>query len=181
MEIANWYSVAKSLHLVGMVSWMAGMFYLVRIMVNHAMAFDRQEPDRSILKEQYVIMEWKSYNIILKPAVVITWSFGVMMLFIQPVWLSQGWMQLKLFFLLLLTGYTHYLKGHIKQLEAGTSSFTHIHYRALNEVPTVFLVAIVFLAVFRDRINYLMLFGGLVFFIGLMAWGIKKANSKGGG
>ena len=181
MEIANWYSVAKSLHLVGMVSWMAGMFYLVRIMVNHAMAFDRQEPDRSILKEQYVIMEWKSYNIILKPAVVITWSFGVMMLFIQPVWLSQGWMHLKLFFLLLLTGYTHYLKGHIKQLEAGTSSFTHIHYRALNEVPTVFLVAIVFLAVFRDRINYLMLFGGLVFFIGLMAWGIKKANSKGGG
>ncbi len=180
MEIANWYSVAKSLHLVGMVSWMAGMFYLVRIMVNHAMAFDRQEPDRSILKEQYVIMEWKSYNIILKPAVVITWSFGVMMLFIQPVWLSQGWMHLKLFFLLLLTGYTHYLKGHIKQLEAGTSSFTHIHYRALNEVPTVFLVAIVFLAVFRDRINYLMLFGGLVFFIGLMAWGIKKANNKGG-
>ena len=178
MEIANWYSVAKSLHLVGMVSWMAGMFYLVRIMVNHAMAFDRQEPDRSILKEQYVIMEWKSYNIILKPAVVITWSFGVMMLFIQPVWLSQGWMHLKLFFLLLLTGYTHYLKGHIKQLEAGTSSFTHIHYRALNEVPTVFLVAIVFLAVFRDRINYLMLFGGLVFFIGLMAWGINKANNK---
>lgn len=178
MEIANWYSVAKALHLVGMVSWMAGMFYLVRIMVNHAMAFDRPEPDRSILNAQYTIMEWKSYRIILIPAVVITWTFGVMLLVIQPFWLQQGWMHLKLLFLLLLTGYTHYLKGHIRQLEKGQSGFTHIHYRALNEVPTVFLVGIVFLAVFKERINYFMLCGGLVAFIGLMAWGIYKANRK---
>ena len=95
------------------------MFYLVRIMVNHAMAFDRPEPERSILSAQYTIMEWKSYNIILKPAVVITWSFGVMMLVIQPFWLQQGWMHLKLLFLLLLTGYTHYLKGHIRQPSSG--------------------------------------------------------------
>jgi putative membrane protein len=178
MEIANWYSVAKALHLIGMVSWMAGMFYLVRIMVNHAMAFDRPEPERSILAAQFSIMEWKSYNIILKPAVVITWSFGVMMLCIQPFWLSQGWMNLKLLFLIMLTGYTHYLKIHIRQLEAGTSRFTHIHYRALNEVPTVFLVGVVFLAVFKDRVNYLMLCGGLLAFIGLMAWGIHRANRK---
>jgi putative membrane protein len=178
MELANWYSVAKALHLIGMVSWMAGMFYLVRIMVNHAMAFDRPEPDRSILAKQFTIMEWKSYNVILKPAVIITWSFGVIMLCINPFWLNQGWLNLKLLFVIMLTGYTHYLKSHIQQLESGTSRFTHIHYRALNEVPTVFLVGVVFLAVFKDRINYFILCGGLLFFIGLMAWGIHRANRK---
>ena len=170
------YSVCKSLHLIGAVSWMAGMFYLVRIMVYHAMAFERPEPERSTLIKQYTLMEWKAYNIILKPAVVITWTFGTVMLCIQPAWLQQGWMEVKLLFLVLLTGYTHYCKSHIRQLEAGTSQFTHIHYRAFNEVPTIFLVGIVFLAVFRDRINYAGLFGGLGVFIGLISWGIHKAN-----
>ena len=174
--MTTWYSIAKSLHLIGLVSWMAGMFYLVRIMVYHAMALEKTEPERGTLARQYAVMEWKSYKIILQPAIVITWSFGVMMLFIQPAWLREGWMHLKLTFLILLTGYTHYLKSHIRQLEAGTSRFTHIQYRALNEVPTVFLVAIVFLAVFKDRINYFALFGGLVVFTGLIAWGIRRAN-----
>jgi len=171
-----WYSAFKSLHLIGVVSWMAGMFYLVRIMVNHAMAFEQQEPERSILARQFSVMEWKAYNIILKPAVVMSWSFGTAMLCIQPLWLQQGWMQVKLLFLVLLTGYTHYCKSHIRQLEAGPSHFTHLHYRALNEVPTIFLAGIVFLAVFKDGINYWALYGGLTAFIGLISWGIHKAN-----
>lgn len=178
MELSHWYSIAKSLHLVGMVSWMAGMFYLVRIMVNHAMALTEPEPTRGILTRQYTGMEWKSYNIILKPAVIITWAFGVLMLCIQPVWLEQGWMHAKLTFLVLLSGYTHYLKSHIRQLESGTSRFSHIHYRALNEVPTIFLVAIVFLAVFKNGINYVWLLGGLAVFIGLIGWGIRKATRR---
>ncbi len=178
MDLSSLYSIAKSFHLIGMVSWMAGMFYLVRIMVNHAMALTEAEPQRGILTRQYTIMEWKSYNIILKPAVIMTWSFGVMLLFIQPAWLQQGWLHLKLTFLVLLTGYTHYLKSHIRQLESGTSRFTHIHYRALNEVPTIFLVAIVFLAVFKNGINYAWLLGGLAVFIGLIMWGIRKATRK---
>ena len=174
----SWYSIAKAMHLIGMVSWMAGMFYIVRIMVYHAMAHEQTEPERSILTRQYNLMEWKSYNIILKPAVIITWSFGVLMLCIQPAWLQQGWMHLKLGLLLLLTVYTHSLKNHIRQLENGTSRFTHLHYRALNEVPTVFLVAIVFLAGLKSGVNYLFLFAGLAIFTGLIAFGIKKANSK---
>ena len=154
------------------------MFYLVRIMVNHAMAFADPEPQRSILARQYTIMEWKSYNIILKPAVIITWSFGVMMLCVQPLWLEQSWMHAKLTFLVLLSGYTHYLKSHIRQLENGTSRFTHIHYRALNEVPTIFLVAIIFLAVFKERTSFGWLLGGLAVFIGLIAWGIRKATRR---
>jgi putative membrane protein len=79
----------------------------------------------------------------------------------------------------LLTGYTHYLQKHIRDLEAGVSRFTHIHYRALNEVPTIFLVAIVFLAVLKSGINYWYLFAGLFVFTGLIAWGIRKANRRG--
>ena len=176
--MATWYSIAKSLHLIGMVSWMAGMFYLVRIMVYHAMALEKAEPERSILARQYTEMEWKSYKIILRPAVFITWTFGVLMLVIQPAWLRDSWMQLKFTLLVLLTWYTFDLNRHIYRLERRTSKFTHLHYRALNEVPTIFLVAIVFLAVFKDRINYFALFSGLAVFTGLIAWGIRKANTK---
>lgn len=177
MTISNLYFVAKSLHLIGMASWMAGMFYLVRIMVYHAMALGKTEPERSTLAQQFTVMEWKSYNIILKPAIVITWSFGVIMLCAQPLWLQEIWMEIKLILLILLSIYTHYLQSHIRQLEAGNTKFTHLHYRALNEVPTIFLVAIVFLAVFKSGINYFMLWGGLAAFTGLVAWGIRKANS----
>ncbi|MFN0034852.1 MAG: CopD family protein [Saprospiraceae bacterium] len=177
MDTANyWYSTAKALHLIGMASWMAGMFYLVRIMVYHAVANEKELPEREILARQFGEMEWKAYKIILRPAVVITWSFGVMMLCIQPVWLEQGWMQLKLAFLLLLTGYTHWLQSHIRHLEAGTSPHSHLYFRALNEVPTIALAGIVFLAVFKDRISLPALFVGLGMFGGLIAWGIWKAN-----
>jgi len=176
MDIANLYSIAKALHLIGMASWMAGMFYLVRIMVYHAMASEKESPEREILIRQFVEMEWKAYKIILRPAVVITWSFGVMMLCIQPVWFQQGWMQVKLAFLLFLTGYTHWLQSHIRQLEAGTSPHSHLYFRAINEVPTIALAGIVFLAVFKDRISFQALFAGLGIFIGLIAWGIWKAN-----
>lgn len=178
MTISTLYAFAKSLHLIGMVSWMAGMFYLVRIMVYHAMALEQTGPQRDTLAQQYTVMEWKSYRIILVPAVFITWTFGVLMLFLQPAWLREGWLQLKLLFLVVLTGYTLYLKKHIRQLETGASGFTHIHYRALNEVPTIFLAAIVFLAVFRNGVNYVALFIGLAVFTGLIAWGIWKANRK---
>lgn len=178
MDTATWYSIAKSLHLIGMASWMAGLFYIVRIMVYHAMAAERELPDREILTRQFSAMEWKAYKIILRPSVVITWSFGVMMLCIQPVWLQQGWMQTKLVFLLLLTGYTHGLKNHITQLTAGTSPHPHLYFRALNEVPTIALAGIVFLAVFKDRIHFFALFAGLGIFVGLIVWGIWKAAGR---
>jgi putative membrane protein len=181
MTISTWYSIAKSLHLIGMVSWMAGMFYLVRIMVYHAMANEKPSEERAILTAQFVTMEWKAYKIILRPAIVITWSFGVMMLCMQPAWLQAPWMHLKLAFLLVLTAYSHWLKGHIRQLEAGTSPHSHLYFRGLNEVPTIALAGIVFLAVFKDRIHFLSLLIGLGIFIGLIVWGIWKANQKQGG
>lgn len=178
MEVANWYSVSKALHLIGMVSWMAGLFYLVRIMVYHAESFERPAPARHILAAQYSLMEWKVYRVILRPAVVITWTFGVLMLVLQPVWLQQGWIYGKLAFVLLLTGYTYYCQVHIRRLELHTSTFTHVNYRAMNEVPTIILVAVVFLAVFRTRINWAYLLVGVGAFAALIFFAVRRVADK---
>ena len=172
------YQVSKSLHLIGMVSWMAGVFYLVRIMVNHAEALQLKGEARAILARQYSKMEWKAYRIIIMPAVVITWSFGCTMLSLQTVWLTQGWMHAKLFFLVLLTVYTHYCKSHIRLLEAETATFTHVYYRAMNEIPTILMVAIIFLAVFKHLINWWYLGIGLGLFSMLIFYAVKKAAAK---
>jgi putative membrane protein len=172
------YLLAKSLHLVGMVSWMAGVFYLVRIMVYHAEALQAAEPERSVLSTQFAVMEGRVYRIILVPAIWITWSFGSMMLAIQPIWLSQGWMHIKLLLLVLFSLYTHGLKGHIRSLAIGNPGAGHLYYRALNEVPTVLLLSIVLLAVYRGSLNYWLYGAGLLAFIGLVALGLWRVNRK---
>jgi putative membrane protein len=174
--MSNLYFIAKSLHLIGAFSWMAGLFYLVRIMVYHAEAATKTGPEKAVLSAQYNVMEWKAYRIILQPAVIITWSFGCVMLFVQPVWLQDFWFIGKMCFLLLLTGYTHYCKSHIKLLENNTSPFNHLHYRALNEVPTILMVGIIFLAVFKNAINGWYLGIGITLFTSLIFYAVKKAN-----
>lgn len=177
--VANWYGVAKALHLVGVVSWMAGIFYLVRIMVYHAMALQRVAAERAILAPQLAEMQWKAYRIIIKPAVVITWLFGAVMLWIQPAWLMQVWMQVKLALLVLFSWYTYYCQSHIRRLEAGDTRFTHVYYRALNEVPTLIMVAVIFLAVFKSGINWWILSIGIVLFSALIFSAVRKINKKG--
>jgi protoporphyrinogen IX oxidase len=179
MELLGWYQSAKSLHLIGMVSWMAGLFYLVRIMVNHAESLGGDPTTKSVFALQYNKMEWKAWRVIIVPAVVMTWSFGVTMLCIQPSWLEQPWIHVKLFFLLLLTGYTWYCKKHIELLEKGGTKHNHVYYRAMNEVPTVIMVAIIFLAVFKQHINWLYLAIGLILFSALIFSAVKKVAKKG--
>ena len=166
------------MHLIGMVSWMAGLFYLVRIMVYHAEALQGPSTEREGFAKQYNIMEWKAFRVIIAPAVVITWVFGCTMLGLQSVWLTQGWMHAKLFFLVLLTAYTYFCKIHIQLLEKEQSKYTHIHYRAMNEIPTIILVSVVFLAVFKHLINWWYLSIGVSAFTCLIAYAIYKVNKK---
>jgi putative membrane protein len=178
MDYPNLYFVAKSMHLVGAFSWMAGLFYLVRIMVYHAESQLKSEPERSSWGAQYGLMEQKAFNVIIKPATVITWAFGVIMLFVQPLWLQEAWLQAKLVFLLLLTGYTWYCSRHIKLLETGAAGYTHIYYRAMNEIPTILMVGIIFLAVFKSGINWVYLSTGIALFTGLIFYAVRKVNRK---
>ena len=178
MNWTNWYSVSKAMHLIGMVSWMAGLFYLVRLFVYHAEATQKSETERGVLMRQYAIMEGRVNKIIIKPALVITWTFGSMMLAIQPIWLEQPWMWAKLGMLLILTAYTVYCGRHIRYLVQDPQQFSSVYYRAMNEVPTIILVTIVFLAVFRSAINWWYLLLGILLFAGLIFSAIRRLAKK---
>jgi protoporphyrinogen IX oxidase len=154
----------KSLHIIGFVSWFAGLFYLVRMFVYHAEADTKPEHLREDWKTEFIKMQKRVYQIICNPAMMITWTFGILMLINTPSFLAQGWIQVKLLLLILLTSYHFFCKITIKRLENGQKPYTSFQYRLLNELPTLFLVSIVLLAVVKDLLNFLYLFGGVLAF-----------------
>lgn len=174
----------KALHVVGFVSWFAGLFYLGRILVYDEEAAGREEPARSTLRQQFRLMEWRVYRIICNPAMMITWGAGLGMLGLGlytdavPNYLDMGtpgWMHLKLLLLLGLTGYHLWTKRVIRRMEAGERPFSSWQYRLLNETPTLFLIAISFIAVYgkAGTLNYVYLFGGMILFVGLLFVGAR--------
>lgn len=167
----------KALHIVGFVSWFAGLFYLVRIFVYHAEAKEKPEPARSILIAEFQLMQTRVYKIICNPAMMITWVGGLGMLIINPIYLSQGWMHIKLLLLFLLLGYHLYCKAIIKKLAKGEAPFNSFQFRLLNEVPTLFLVSIVLLAVLQSALNFLYAFGGVLLF-GLLLYFATKMYKR---
>ncbi len=143
----------KAFHIVGFVSWFAGLFYLPRLFVYHAEAQEQQvEPARSILRDQYLIMEKRLYGIIMTPAMVVTLVMAAAMLVLQPDLLQQTWLHVKMGLVLVLLGFHHYCRKIIRQLEAGETPFTSKQFRWMNEFPTFFLVVVVMLAVFKNDI-----------------------------
>ncbi len=165
----------KSLHVVGFVAWFAGLFYLVRIFVYHVEALAKPQPERDVLTKQFNIMEWRVYRIILGPAVVLTWTCGTVMLLLYGTdWLAANWwMHAKLVLLVLLTGYHHSCKGIIRKLERGEVPLTSFQLRLLNEVPTLLLVPIVLLAVYRNDFNTWYTLAGIFAFGALLFAGAK--------
>lgn len=154
----------KSLHIIGFVAWFAGLFYLVRMFVYHAESADKPESIREDWKKQYTAMQWRVYKIICNPAMMLTWTCGILMLINTPEFLTQGWLQIKLVFLVLLTVYHLYCKGIITKQESGKTTFTSFQFRLLNELPTLFLAIIVLLAVVKDLLNFVYLFLGILAF-----------------
>jgi len=169
----------KALHVVGFVSWFAGLFYLVRVFVYLMEAGEREEPARSILVEQFETMAWRVYRVICNPAMMITWTAGLVMLGLDLAGVTSygyfsmgtpGWLHLKLLLLVLLTGYHFWCKVLLRRLEAGQRPFSAWQFRLFNEVPTLFLVAISFIAVYgkAGRLNYGYLLLGVGIFAGLV-------------
>ncbi len=142
----------KAFHIVGVVVWFAGLFYLVRLYVYHVEANERPEPARTILQEQYQIMEKRLYNLITTPGMVVTVVMAIAMLITAPELLKDIWLQVKMSLVVLLVGYHFYCGRLMKQLAAGTCAWGGQQMRGLNEVPTVFLVMIVLLAVFKNSL-----------------------------
>ncbi|MEO0836787.1 MAG: protoporphyrinogen oxidase HemJ [Cyanobacteria bacterium J06642_3] len=142
----------KAFHLVGIVVWFAGLFYLVRLFVYHAEAEQEPEPARGILKKQYEIMEKRLYSIITTPGMLLTVVMAIGLISTEPAILKSTWLHIKLAFVVLLIGYHHFCKSIMKKLAAGECNWTGQQFRALNEAPTILLVLIVLLAVFKNSL-----------------------------
>jgi len=164
---------AKAFHVVGFVAWFAGLFYWLRIFVYLAEANDREAPAREILLDQFTKMEKRVYSIIVVPGAVITWACGILMLVLNPGYLSLPWLHVKLTLLVLLVVFQAFAKTYIRRIEANPSIAKSERLRLFNEVPTVFLLAIVLLAVLRNNLNALAAFGILVTFIVGLGAGVR--------
>lgn len=144
MLLKSTYHWFKMLHLIAMVAWFAGLFYIFRLFVYHVK--HREEPS---VVAALTVMEHKLLKIIMMPAMVTTWVFGVTMLVLQPGWFKQGWLVLKLVALVVLTGYHLYSIAIHKTMKQGTYPLSERACRMINEVPTLLLLLIVFLAVLK--------------------------------
>lgn len=142
----------KAFHLIGVVVWFAGLFYLVRLFVYHAEASQELEPAQTILKKQYEIMEKRLYRIITTPGMLVTVAMAIGLLTTEPDVLKDGWLHIKLAFVAVLLAYHHYCGRIMKKLAAGECQWSGQQFRALNEAPTILLVVIVLLAVFKNNL-----------------------------
>ncbi|MFM1797804.1 MAG: hypothetical protein RLZZ117_82 [Cyanobacteriota bacterium] len=141
----------KSLHIVGVVVWFAGLFYLVRLFIYHREADDLAEPPREAFRSQYALMERRLANIITTPGMAVAVAMAIGLLSVQPAWLQQGWMHAKLAVVAILLAYHALCYRLMGQLEAGTCRWSAKQLRALNELPTLLLVAAVLLVVFKNQ------------------------------
>ncbi|WP_341842076.1 CopD family protein [Chitinophaga caseinilytica] len=165
------YLTIKALHIIFIVTWFAGMFYIVRLFVYFTEAQEMEEPRRSILQDQYRIMMKRLWFGITWPSAVLTLIFGPWMVFLLgsiPVWL---W--IKLAFVLGLYFYFFFLHGIYKDLQAGVIKRSSTQLRVWNEVATIFLVAIVFLVVLKSFLSTVWALAGLALFTAALMMAIK--------
>ncbi|MBL55687.1 MAG: protoporphyrinogen IX oxidase [Flavobacteriales bacterium] len=152
----------KSLHIIFVVTWFAGLFYMVRLFVYFCEAQDKVEPEKSILSEQYKIMMKRLWYIIAWPSMVLTVIFGSALLTVQPDLFTEPWMHAKLVFVLLLIAYHHVCGSIFKKFKNDIVTTTSAKMRLWNEVATLLLFAIVFLVELQNEMNALIGVGGLI-------------------
>ena len=141
----NTYLLFKALHLISVISWMAGLLYLPRIFVYHA-----QNNSEPIITEVFKVMERKLFFYIMTPAMVLSWLFGLLL--IHEVGfdkLGQTWMVLKLFFVVLLTIYHFYLGRKLEQFRLNLNKHSQKFYRFINEIPTILLILTIFVVILK--------------------------------
>tara|TARA_B100000700_G_C14815028_1_gene747079 strand:+ start:328 stop:762 length:435 start_codon:yes stop_codon:yes gene_type:complete len=141
----NLYLLFKSLHLIAVISWIAGLLYLPRIFVYHVENFQKKEAT-----EVFEIMEMRLYNYIMRPAMLLSWLLGIILVLIIGIEsFSFLWLQIKFVLVVLLTIYHEYLGKCIRLLKSGENEKSSKFYRIINEIPTVLLIFIVFIIIFK--------------------------------
>jgi len=141
----------KSFHIIGVVVWFAGLFYLVRLFIYHQEAAQQPEPLRAAFQAQYALMERRLANIITTPGMAVTLGAAAGLLWLNPAWLQQGWLHAKLGFVAALLAYHLVCYRLMGQLQRGECGWSGRQLRALNELPTLLLVIVVLLVVFKQQ------------------------------
>ena len=141
----NTYLLLKSLHLIAVISWMAGLLYLPRIFVYHS-----ENNDKPAVTEVFKVMEKKLFFYIMTPAMTLSWIFGLILIHeIGFQQLAQRWMILKLIFVIALTLYHFYLGSVLGQFKLDINKHSSKYYRYINEIPTLLLILIIFIVIFK--------------------------------
>ena len=141
----NSYLLFKSLHLIAVVSWMAGLLYLPRIFVYHVENKEKKE-----VTNIFEIMEKKLFYYIMRPAMIFTWFFGLILIYLNGIEIfSQLWMQIKIVLIILLSAYNDYLGKCLVSLKNDSNTKSSKFFRIINEVPTIILIFAVFLVIFK--------------------------------
>ena len=141
----NSYLLFKSLHLIAVISWMAGLLYLPRIFVYHV-----ENNEKKDVTNIFQIMEKRLYFYIMRPAMILTWIFGIILIYLNGIEIfSQLWLQLKLVLVILLSIYHEYLGKCLYSLKNGTNTRSSKYFRIINEIPTIILILVVFIVIFK--------------------------------
>ena len=143
----NLYLLFKSLHLIAVISWMAGLLYLPRIFVYHSEASHESQ------KQVFKTMERKLYNYIMMPAMLLSWLFGVLLIYSLGFDIfKELWMQIKIVSVLILTHYHFMLGRYLQDFKTDNNRKSSRFFRIINEVPTIILIVVVFVVVFKPLI-----------------------------
>ena len=144
----NTYLLFKSIHLIAVISWMAGLLYLPRIFVYHSEAVQNNKPED--LMSTFKVMERRLFIYIMNPAMIASWIFGGLLIYnIGTDNLSSLWLQLKLVFVAILTIYHFFLFNCLKKFSENNNTYSAKFYRIINEIPTVLLIFVIFIIVYK--------------------------------
>lgn len=169
----EYYDYIKSLHLIFVITWFAGLFYIVRLFVYQIEASEMPSPEKEILQKQYKIMTYRLWYIITWPSAVLAILFALCLLYLNPAFLEMRWMQVKLGFVGLLFVY-HYKCHHIyKDLQNDKVNYTSNFMRLWNEGATIILFAVVFLVILKNAFNWIFGVVGILLFSILIMLGFK--------
>lgn len=150
-----YYQYFKAVHIVFVISWMAGLFYILSLFIYHTEAQDKSEPEKSILQKQFVKMEATLWKIIATPAMIISVLAGVFMLTLNQGLLQMDWMWVKLGFVAGLLIYHFVCQNIVKQLKNNQYKLTSFQLRLWRELATIFMIAIVFVVILKSAINWI--------------------------
>lgn len=167
------YLYVKAIHIIFVICWMAGLFYIVRLFIYHIEAKDKPDFEQKILNPQFELMESRLWNVITTPAMIITFIAGLVMFYLNPFLLQMPWMWVKIAFVTALLVYHFICQKIMYQLKKGRCRWTSMQLRLWNEVATILLFAIVFVAILKSALNWIYGLSGLFGLMILIMIGVK--------